>query len=200
MGIKITELPPISQIKTSDEFPTTQDNGDDSRTTFKVSIQQLKTFINQDTNTRIDQLETSVGSVNPLDPSTLNKYLPLSGGMMTGNIDLSGNKMNRFSANIINVSDNLTLNETHNGSIINVSKASSNNPDDRVVITVPLNLIVGFNVLIIQTGDMQVKVIKADNGVTLATPDGALSTRKKYSQINLAIIQNNVAWITGDMV
>lgn len=202
MGIKITELPQITTPKSTDEFPTSQDNGlnDSSRTTYKISLGQLQTYINAAPNTRIDQLESSVGSFNSFDSNLLNKYLPLSGGMMTGNIDLSGKQINRFSAKIVEVTDSVTLNETHNGCILLVNKNGLVTPDDRVNVQVPLNLGIGFNVLVIQIGEIQVKITKADNSITLANPDDALSTRQKYSQINLAVIKQNLIWITGDMV
>lgn len=200
MGIKITELPPIVTVKGTDEYPTSQDNGDSTRDTYKVTASQLSQFININPNNRIDGLESRLNSISPFDPNLLSKYLALSGGTMTGNIDLSGNKLNRFTANIIEVTDNITLSSVHNGAILSVNKAATVNPDDRVTVQVPLNLNTGFNVLIIQTGGMQTKIIKGDNSITLANPDNALSTRKQYSQINLCMLTPTLAWITGDMV
>jgi hypothetical protein len=200
MGIKITELDSVNVIKSSDELPLSQDNGNSSRTTFKVNTSQLANFININPNKRIDDLSALVSGTNTIDPSLLNKYLPLSGGTMTGFIDLSGNNLKRFSANIITVTDNTTLTDIHNGAIMMVNKPSSNNPDDRVLVQVPTNLLTGFNVLIIQTGGMQVKITKSDNSITLANPDNALSTRRQYAQINLCMLSPTLAWVTGDMV
>jgi hypothetical protein len=190
MGTKIVDLTHAPSVENADLIPLSKVVGT-TRNTYNTSISELGDFITADVYDTISQLTTTVGGA----------YLPLAGGTMKGDLDLDNNYIKKFKAFVTTITADTTLLSSHNGSILMVEKSPQVLPDDRVLLTVPKDTLpIGFNVLIIQTGDIQAKIVKGDPSVTLANPDNSLSTRQKYSQINLCIIKNNFAWITGDMV
>lgn len=85
-GIKISALPASGAVLGTDIYPAVQ-----STITVKQTVNQLTTFINNNATL------ASIAQVTGL-PAQLASFLPLAGGIMTGQIDMS---MNR----IINLSD-----------------------------------------------------------------------------------------------
>lgn len=205
MGIKIIELSAANIIKNDDYLPISQKDDAilDSRNTYKVSTLQIKEYVNADIIPRISNLQGLADSIN-IDPSIFNNYVKLSGDSMTGNLNMSGYEIQNFSANILEYTDSITLSAGHNGSIILMNRpVSSGEIDPKVIVTIneTPKLPNGFNVMIIQTGDSQVKISKIGD-VNLSQSDNALYTRKKYSQINICVLQQipYTVWMSGDMV
>lgn len=205
MPVKIIELPPATQLKNADVIPASQIYSG-NRDTYSLTLEQLTNFVNTGPYAAIESLRTSGGGdltsqINALKSYVNTNFVHLSGDTMTGSLDLSGANLKRFSANIVKVTGNTLLNQTHNGCIILVEKTPRSSSDDRVEIQIAQNTLpIGFNVLLIQTGETQVKVTCPLGGVLIKNPDSALSTRQTYSQINLCMIDTNLVWVTGDMV
>lgn len=205
MGIKIIELSAANTIKSDDYLPISQSSDTDVniRNTYKVSTAELKQYITADIIPRLTNAEGLVGSIT-IDNSIFNNYVKLSGDSMTGNLNMSGYEIQNFSANILEYTDSIELSAGHNGSIILMNRPiSSGEVDPKAVVTINEipKLPTGFNVMIIQTGDSQVKISKSGN-VVLSQSDNALATRKKYSQINICVLQQipYTIWMSGDMV
>lgn len=205
MGIKIIELSAANTIKSDDFLPISQKDDvlADSRNTYKISTAQIKNYINADVNKKLSDLQGLADTLG-LDPDIYNKFVELSGDTMTGNLNMSGYEIQNFSANIIEYTDSITLSAGHNGSILLLNRpVSSGEIDPKAIVTIneTPKLSNGFNVMIIQTGDSQVKISKSGN-VLLTQSDNAILTRKKYSQINLCVIQQTpyTIWMSGDMV
>lgn len=205
MGIKIIELSAANIIKNDDYLPISQKDSltVDTRNTYKITTGQIKQYVNDDVNKRLNNLE-SLASKSGLDPNILNNFVELSGDTMTGNLNMSGYEIQNFSANIIEYSDSITLSAGHNGSIILMNRpvgVGEIDPKALITINETPKLPNGFNVMIIQTGDSQVKISKNGN-VVLSQTDNALATRNKYSQINLCVLQQipYIVWMSGDMV
>lgn len=202
MGIKIIELSAANVIKDDDYFPITQSHISDSvevRDTYKVTSSSIKSFIINDINEKLSNLEGLVNN-STLTKDIFNSYVKLSGDTMTGNLDLSGHKIQNFLANIIEYTDSITLSSSHNGSIVLMNKEATAG-DAIITIEETPKLPDGFNVMIIQTGDASVKITKNGN-VTICQSNNSLSTRKKYSQINICVLQQTpyTIWMSGDMV
>lgn len=202
MPVKIINLPAATEVKNSDLLPASQEYPNVDRDTYKISVQQLKNFINSDISQNIQNIiNQSSSTISNFALNADTRYVNVSGDTMTGSLDLSGNMLKRFKPNIIVVTTNTILtNDLHNGAIILGNKARTN-IDDRLELQInPNSVSEGFNALLIQIGDCQLKVTNPQGGITIANPDDALSTRTKYSQINLCLIQPTLAWVTGDMV
>ena len=202
MGIKIVELSGANVITNSDLLPISQESTT-SRDTNKVSIATLKAYVNADVNKKLNDLENEVDT-NYIDPVTLTSYVKLSGDTMTGNLNMNGNEIQNFSAIILEYTSSITLSAGHNGSIIMMNRPAGvgeTAPIANVTISDSPKLPTGFNVMLIQTGDSKVKV-STSGTVDVTQSDGALYTRKKYSQINLCVIKQNpyTVWLSGDMV
>lgn len=202
MGIKIVELSGANVITNSDLLPISQQTPT-SRDTNKVSTAALKEYVNADVNKKLNDLENEIDK-NYIDPLVLTTYVELSGDTMTGNLNMNGNEIQNFSAIILEYTSSITLSAGHNGSIIMMNRPAGvgeTAPIANVTISDSPKLPTGFNVMLIQTGDSKVK-LSTSGTVTVTQSDGALYTRKKYSQINLCVIKQNpyTVWLSGDMV
>ena len=202
MGIKIVELSGANVITNSDLLPISQASLS-SRDTNKVSTAALKAYVNADVNNKLNDLENKIDQ-NYIDPIVLTTYVELSGDTMTGNLNMNGNEIQNFSAIILEYTSSITLSAGHNGSIIMMNRPAGvgeTAPIANVTISDSPKLPTGFNAMLIQTGDSKVKVSTLGT-VTVTQSDGALYTRKKYSQINLCVIKQNpyTVWLSGDMV
>jgi len=209
MGVKIVDLPAIpATLKNEDLFPVSEDNSG-TRDTYKISAQSVASFVNTGPYQAISDLETRLGSsgntnISNLQNFLISNYLPLSGGTMRGDLDLQSNKLKHFSGEITTITTETFLTSAHNGMIILVQKSPIVTPDDRVLLkinngTLPL----GFNALVIQTGDIQAKISNPDTNVDLVNADSSLSTRQKYSQMNVCVIKKgtrDMVWLSGDIV
>lgn len=205
MPVKIIDLPSATTVTNADLLPATQVYSG-NRDTYKLSMEQIVNFANIGPYEAIESLKNQSLANNASGLASLKQHVDtdfvhLSGDIMTGNLDLSGNKLNRFSANIIEVTANTVLDNSHNGSIILVTKTRVN-ADDRVELQIPAagTLVTGFNILVIQNGTTQVKITNPVGGITIASADNSLSTRQQYSQINLCVLKSNLVWISGDLV
>jgi hypothetical protein len=204
MGTKIIDLSAANIIKSDDYLPISQTDTTDTRNTYKVSTSEIKEYVNFDINNKISLLEGLVGETGQVDINFLNNFVKLSGDTMTGNLNMSGNEIRNFSANILEYTDSITLSSGHNGSIILLNRpVGVGEIDPKAIVTIDETpkLPNGFNVMLIQTGDSQVKISKNGN-VILSQTDNALATRNKYSQINLCVLQQTpyTVWMSGDMV
>ena len=177
MGIKIIELSAANIITDTDLLPISQATST-SRDTNKVTASVLKSYVNDGINKKVNDLEDIINA-NYIDPDIVNRFVELSG-------------------------DTMTLSAGHNGSIIMINRPAGvgeTDPIANVTISDSPKLPSGFNVMLIQTGNSKVKV-STTGTVDLTQSDGALYTRKKYSQINLCVIKQNpyTVWLSGDMV
>ena len=202
MGIKIIELSAANTITDTDLLPISQATST-SRDTNKVTTSILKSYVNDNINKKINDLEDTI-NLNYIDKDVLNRYVELSGDMMTGNLNMNGNEIQNFSAIILEYTSSISLSAGHNGSIIMMNRPAGvgeTAPIANVTISDSPKLPTGFNVMLIQTGDSKVKV-STSGTVDVTQTDGALYTRKKYSQINLCVIKQNpyTVWLSGDMV
>jgi hypothetical protein len=80
-------------------------------------------------------------------------------GACAYDIDGGGKIFSNFKAGVVEVTGDLTLDNTHNGRIIDVTDASN------VTITLPANIPTGYNVMIVKSGDGNISI--AQNGNTL---------------------------------
>ena len=74
-------------------------------------------------------------------------------------VDGGGKIFSNFKAGVVEVTGDLTLDNTHNGKIIE----STGNSD--ITITLPANIPTGYNVMIVKSGDGNISI--AQNGNTL---------------------------------
>lgn len=202
MGIKIVELSAANTITDNDLLPISQVTST-SRDTNKVTASVLKNYINDAVNKKINDLENTIDN-NYIDKDVLTRYVELSGDTMTGNLNMNGNEIQNFSAIILEYTSSITLSAGHNGCIIMMDRtplSGETAPIANVTISDSPKLPTGFNVMLIQTGDSKVK-ISTSGIVNITQSDGALFTRKKYSQINLCVLKQNpyTIWLSGDMV
>jgi hypothetical protein len=202
MGIKIIELSAANIITDTDLLPISQSTST-SRDTNKVTASVLKSYVNDGINKKVNDLENIINA-NYIDPDIVNRFVELSGDTMTGNLNMNGNEIQNFSAIILEYTSSITLSAGHNGSIIMINRPAGvgeTDPIANVTISDSPKLPSGFNVMLIQTGNSKVK-LSTTGTVDLTQSDGALYTRKKYSQINLCVIKQNpyTVWLSGDMV
>ena len=209
MGVKIVDLPPIPGVlKNEDLFPVSEDNSG-VRDTYKITAQSVASFVNTGPYQAISDLENRLrssnnNSITNLQQFLTSNYLPLSGGSMRGDINLESNKLKQFSGDITTITTETFLTSAHNGKILLVEKSPRVTPDDRVLLKVNKGALpLGFNALVIQTGDIQAKISNPDTNVDLVNADSSLSTRQKYSQMNVCVIKTgtrDMVWISGDIV
>ena len=144
---------------------------------------------------------TTQTNITNLKNSVQTNYYNLTGTPLQADLNVNNYQLHKFSAKIIKFTSDAFLTQEHNGCILLFERFSPTNADDRIYAKINQNtLSVGFNVMIIQTGDVQVKVNNPDTLVSLVNSDASLSSRTKYSQINLCSIENNKIWISGDIV
>ena len=205
MGVKIVELSAANAISDSDLLPTSQFINN-TRDTYKVTVGDLETYVNYSVNTKLTELEGAINA-NYINPAVFNTFVKLSGDTMTGNLDLNGNNTQNFSANIVEYTDSITLSSGHNGYIILMNRpVGVGETDPKAIVTIADLPVLpnGFNVMIIQIGDSKVKIVNsgAPTAPLFLQSDGALYTRKKYSQINVCVLSRNpyLVWLSGDMV
>lgn len=201
MGVKIEELYDAINLKGDDVFPLTQSISGTNRITLKVSASGLKENFNFDINTDLNDIKTELDS-KTIDTSNFNKLLPKDGSKtMAGDLYMNNSTVINYSAKLKTITDNYTLTPIDNASVLLVDKLNlDNNPDDRVEINIEENsLPVGFNIIIIQTGETQVKIV-TNGSVDIWNADGFKTTKQKYSLINLGILKLNKVWLFGDMV
>lgn len=209
MGVKIVDLPSIPDtLKNADYFPVSEENSG-TRDTYKITAQSVASFVNTGPYTAIANLRTELNNGNGTSLAGLSSYiethyLHLSGDTMKGDINLSSYKIKNFSGDIETISTETFLTSAHNGKIILVEYNTKTSPDDRVLLKINNGtLALGFNALVIQTGDVQAKVSNPDTNVDLVNADNSLSTRQKYSQMNICVIKTgtrDVVWLSGDLV
>jgi hypothetical protein len=209
MGVKIVDLPAIpATLKNEDLFPVSEDNSG-VRDTYKISAQSVASFINTGPYQAIADLESRLGGstntyITNLSSFVSNNFVHLSGDTMQGDLNLASYKIKQFSGDITTITTETFLTSAHNGKIILVEKSPKVNPDDRVLLKIDNNTLpLGFNALIIQTGDIQAKITNPDTNVDLVNADNSLSTRQKYSQMNVCVIKKgsrDMVWISGDIV
>jgi len=202
MGTKIVQLPPAPTLEPDDLIPISK-IVDSVRDTYKTTANDLSNFITADILEIIDNNNTNNNNtINNLN----SKFLPLTGGTMAGDINLNNKKITKFSGDIKTVTGDIFLTQDYNGSIILVNKSPLVTPDDRVLLKINVDTLkIGFNALIIQTGDVQAKIGNPDGKVDLVNADKSLSTRTKYSQMNVVVIENqagvkDTVWLSGDIV
>lgn len=201
MGVKIEQLYDTLKIKNDDVFPLTQSTGGTDRITLKVSTSALKDNFTSDINSDLDDLEDEIDN-KTIDPSNFNKLLPKDGSKsMAGDLYMTNSTVINYSAKIKNITDNYTLKPIDNASIILVNKENSNNdPDARVEIIINENILpVGFNIILIQTGNTQIKIIP-NGSVEIWNADNFKTSKQKYSLINICVLKTNKIWLFGDMV
>jgi hypothetical protein len=105
-----------------------------------------------------------------VSPTTVDSYLPLSGGALTGNLvgaNVATSTISGFAANMnTQTGTSYTLQASDNGKIITLNNASS------ITLTVPA-LFTGFNCMIVQLGAGQ---------VTLTTSGTTISNRSSFTK------------------
>jgi hypothetical protein len=200
MGIKISELNSGISISDDDLFPLSQDIGSSQRKTLKATALQIKNSFNQEVLSDINSL-SAVNKGNTIDKTIFNNFLLRDGSKkMNGDLYMDGSTITKYSARILTYTDNFTLSQDHNTSIILIDKPNlTGNPSNKVTVTVNQNdLNVGFNVILIQTGNTLVEVF-GSVGIELWNADGLRTTRGKFSLINLCVLKPNKVWLFGDV-
>jgi hypothetical protein len=202
MGIRIDELNSGVRINDTDVTVLSQiiETGLSARQTLKVTAAQIRDSFNADNLNRIDDL-TDESNDTKIDKTIFERFLPVNGSKpMTGDLYMDSSTVTRYSAKILSYTDNFTLTQDLNTSVILINKANpTGDSKNKVSITVaPSTLNVGYNVILIQTGDTLVEVLSA-NGIELWNADGLRTTRGKYSLINLCILKPNKVWLFGDV-
>ncbi len=106
------------------------------------------------------------------------------------------NSISRFAFVSSAQTDDYTLAQADNGSVVYVNKATA------VTVTLPNSLPVGFNCTIVQEGAGQV-TFAAASGATKQTPGGASKTAIRYGAVSLFVKSNSGAaadWrLNGDL-
>ncbi len=106
------------------------------------------------------------------------------------------NSISRFAFVSSAQTDDYTLAQADNGSVVYVNKATA------VTVTLPNSLPVGFNCTIVQEGAGQV-TFAAASGATKQTPGGASKTAIRYGAVSLFVKSNSgaaAAWrLNGDL-
>ena len=200
MGIRIDELNSGIKLNDSDVMPLSQDIGNDERKTLKATVLQISDAFNADNLNRINDL-TDQTNDDKIDKTIFERFLPVNGSKpMTGDLYMDSSTVTRYSAKILSYTDNFTLTQDLNTSVILVDKANpTGDSKNKVSITVaPNTLNVGYNVILIQSGDTSVEILSS-NGLELWNADGLRTTRGKYSLINLCILKPNTVWLFGDV-
>jgi len=108
-----------------------------------------------------------------------------------GVVDFTGSQIENFKASIYEDSGHHTLTAGENGKII-VFTSSSN-----VTLTVPTNLAIGFNCLIIQEGTGVVSITAAA-GSTVRNRNSHVKTAGQYAVMSLLSYSNNIFISSGD--
>jgi len=163
----------------------------------------------------------SVDGLNTFKTYVENKFVKKAGDTMTGalsvvldgvetnrdaltldngNLDLNNNIIKNFSAKITSI-DNLTsytLQETDNGSVMYFSYTTNNT--DNIIVKVPENLPVGFNVMIIQYDANSVYVTNDTINVKILQIDSKFTIRKQYGIANIVCIGENAYILSGDLI
>jgi hypothetical protein len=200
MGIKIDEFNSGVRINDSDVFPLSQDIGGSQRKTLKATALQIKDSFNLDNLNRADDLTDQITD-QKIDKTIFNKFLPTNGSKpMTGDLYMDGSTVSKYSAKILTYSDNFTLSQNLNTSVILIEKENpTGNSNNKVTVTInPNTLNIGYNVILIQTGDTLVEVASS-SGIQLWNADGLRTTRGKYSLINVCVLKENKIWLFGDV-
>jgi hypothetical protein len=200
MGIRIDELNSGIRLNDSDVMPLSQSIGIDERKTLKATALQISDAFNADNLNRIADL-TDLITDHKIDKTIFNKFLPINGSKpMTGDLYMDNSTVSRYSAKLLSYSDNFTLSQDLNTSVILIEKANpTGNSNNKLSVTIdPNSLNVGYNVILIQTGDTLVEVLSS-SGIELWNADGLRTTRGKYSLINICVLKENKIWLFGDV-
>jgi hypothetical protein len=112
-------------------------------------------------------------------------------------VDGGGKIFSNFKAGVVEVTGDLTLDNTHNGKIIE-STGNSN-----ITITLPANIPTGYNVMIIKSGDGNVTVAQGTNN-TLISTRYKTSVDHNLTRLNGAITivgtnESDTAMVFGDL-
>ena len=201
MGIKIHDLNTGISVIDTDLFPLTQDIGNLQRKTLKATALQIKDNFNADILSRLNAL-SGENDNNKIDKTNFEKFLPVNGSKgMNGDLYMdAGSTVSKYSAKILTYTGNFTLTQDLNTSVILIEKSNpTGNSANKVSLTIePNTLNVGYNVILIQSGDTLVEVLSS-SGIEIWNADGLRTTRGKYSLINLCILKPNKVWLFGDV-
>ena len=201
MGIKIHELNTGISVGDTDLFPLTQDIGNSQRKTLKATALQIKDNFNAEILNRLNAL-SGENDDNKIDTTNFERFLPVNGSKpMNGDLYMdAGSTVSEYSAKILTYTDNFTLTQDLNTSVILIEKGNpTGNSANKVSLTIqPNSLNVGYNVILIQTGDTLVEILSS-SGIEIWNADGLRTTRGKYSLINLCILKPNKVWLFGDV-
>jgi hypothetical protein len=201
MGIKIHDLNTGISVRDTDLFPLTQDIGNSQRKTLKATALQIKDNFNADVLSRLNAL-SGENDDNKIDTTNFERFLPVNGSKrMNGDLYMdAGSTVSKYSAKILTYTDNFTLTQDLNTSVILIEKGNpTGNSANKVSLTIePNTLNVGYNVILIQSGDTLVEVLSS-SGIEIWNSDGLRTTRGKYSLINLCILKPNKVWLFGDV-
>ena len=118
-------------------------------------------------------------------------------GACAYDIDGGGKIFSNFKAGVVEITGDLTLDNTHNGKIIE-STGNSN-----ITITLPANIPTGYNVMIIKSGDGNVTVAQGTNN-TLISARYKTSVDHNLTRLNGAITivgtnESDTAMVFGDL-
>jgi hypothetical protein len=201
MGIKIHDLNTGISVRDTDLFPLTQDIGNSQRKTLKATALQIKDNFNAEILNRLNAL-SGENDDNKIDTTNFERFLPVNGSKpMNGDLYMdAGSTVSKYSAKILTYTDNFTLTQDLNTSVILIEKSNpTGNSANKVSLTIePNTLNVGYNVILIQSGDTLVEVLSS-SGIEIWNADGLRTTRGKYSLINLCILKPNKVWLFGDV-
>lgn len=116
--------------------------------------------------------------------------IKIAGG---GGADFANQTIKRFSANITQITSVVyTLSSEDNGSIITFDNTNN------IIVTVPINLPSGFNVICYQMNIGTITFTPAD-GVTILQRANSFTTAGQYANASLVAVQPNRLILSGDL-
>jgi len=133
----------------------------------------------------------------------VNSRVSKSGDIMTGDLDLSCNKLKHFGVDVkeVNISAQ-TPNQKYTIQSDDCGKVIVVNSSITCYIGAPAGLPVGFNIMLISNSDYGVAVIPdvGGNGVSVNNIDDKVQIKSRYGICNFICYQSNKIMISGDLI
>jgi hypothetical protein len=149
-----------------------------------------------------DSLWSINAALTALDQSAESK-VSKEGDTMTGDLDLSCNKLKHFGVDVKEVTiTNATPNQKYTIQSDDCGKVIVINGGITSYIGAPAGLPIGFNIMIISNSDYGVNIIPdvGGNGVSVNNIDDKVQIKSRYGICNFICFQPNKIMISGDLI